>query len=385
LTVLLLGTFLAVLLPVPGTQAQMNMNDFKKPMPKLELTPQEAFLKKTRLYTEKPMDDPTLTYRIRLPLGWEKAQDKGMGTLGTASKIFGEIARFYGPLTPMIERSRFTVEVSQLEYRVTAEQWLLQHLLSNGFTIQGLRTYSGDKVEALFVFIERDISFAVRAVAQISGQRIVLAQYLLPMEKWHEEKGMQEQVMATFALDQAKEESIEKMLRYQFLDVAQIQYPESWTLRSGALKSIDRMDVEILNIAAKPEEERKSYLNGKITASLVSGYVAGSLDGEIRRVRRSYEDQGLVFGEEVPTTLEFQFHDLFEFAGVKAYKAGYNKNRMINYEVWIASGLAGDYYYFVSLLSPSREQDYFLWSRNTQTFKLFLSQITPLEESLTGE
>jgi len=39
---------------------------------------------------------------------------------------------------------------------------------------------------------------------------------------------------------------------------------------------------------------------------------------------------------------------------------------------------SGEYYYFVTLLTPSRDEDYYSWARNTQTFRVLVENIQPL-------
>ena len=375
--------FLAVFSFSLPAQAQKILDDFKKPMPDIKLAPEAEFNAQSTAYEEVPLGDKALSYKVRLPKDWEEVKDGGLSNYSLSDKIFGEVARFFSPPRLESARSRFTIQAVKLDYQLTAEQWLLQYLLSNGYAIQGMATKDDTRVEALYVLIEDDISYIVRAVAEINGKRVILAQYYLPIEFWDIEKFVQAQVLSTFALTNPDHELVENMLKYQFLDIAEMSYPDSWELRSPPLRSIDFMDAQLLNIASGVEGVKDIILNGKIEARLVSVFAADSIESEVANLKTEFQKTGLSLQEVFEKPENFTSHKLFKNRKVEVYKASDSKSALIDYELWLVTMEAGDYYYFLTLLTPSRDEDYFIWSRNTQTFKVVTSLIVPQEESIS--
>ena len=75
-------------------------------------------------------------------------------------------------------------------------------------------------------------------------------------------------------------------------------------------------------------------------------------------------------------------NDRFKFFKTEIFKATDTKESKIDYEIWLTSLSVDNYYYFISLLTPSRDDDFFVWSRNTEAYKLILKLLTPYEESV---
>ncbi|MCF8496713.1 MAG: hypothetical protein K9G62_08640 [Alphaproteobacteria bacterium] len=380
--------FFPLLLISTPSGAQKILDEYKKPMPEMNLLSKADFEAKTVLYQDTPFNDKALSFAVRLPQDWTRADDVGLSTghYSLSSKVFGEVGRYYGPSRLMGTRSRFTVHAIELDYQLTAEQWFLQFLLSNGYTIQGMEIQGENQVEAMYVLMERDISYVVRAVCQINGKRVALAQYFLPVENWEDEKVMQAQSIGSFKLSDPESEFAEEMVDYQFLDIAELKYPKSWTLRALPVNSIERMKIELLNIppAADGEREQKT-LSGKIEILLVSAYSSDSIEAETDKLKKELVESGLTLKSQVRIKDSYNFNEAFEFAKVEAYEGIDSNDEILDYELWIASMLAGDFYYFLTLLTPSREDDYYTWSRNTQTFKLVVEQSKPQLDTLVAQ
>ncbi len=374
--------FIALMFFSVEARAQKVLKDYKVPMPEITITSYEEYEAVSTVHEETPLNDKTLAYSVRVPSGW-KELDRGLSNFSVSSKVFGEIARFYGPPRLMGQRSRFTVQVIGLDYQLTAEQWLLQYLLTNGYSIQGFKTIGDERAEALFVLVKDGISYIIRAMAQINGKRVIMAQYFLPINNWDEGKSNQSHVVSSFTLLNKEKKLVEEMKVFRFLDVAEIKYPVSWELRSPPLRSIDRMGAQILNVASKVSGRDKiKYLNGKVDIKLVSVFAADALEEEIKVYKTELEKDGLLIRESLGTEKGFEFNDMFDLSKLEIFDAVDSEEETLDYELWLSRFSAGDYYYFVSLLTPSREDDFFVWSRNTQAYKLILEHIEPLEESL---
>lgn len=381
----LLAVFVAVVAGASGAQAQKLLDDFKKPMPELTLMSKEEFLKTTTQYEDVPAGDTSLSYSVRLPNDWTEAKAGGISNLSLADKIFGEVALFYSPPKMESDRSRFSIQALKLDYQLTAEQWLLQYLLSNGYSIQAFQKINDERAEAIFVLIENDVSFLIRAAALVNGKRIVLAQYFMPIENWEQEKVVQAQTISSFKLANTDQEYVETMAKYQFLDIAEMYYPESWQIRSPPLRSIDFMDARLLNVSpGEGNDGGELSLDGKIDVQLVSAFAVGSLDEAVEKNKNEFKKNGITLQELMEKPTDFNVGELFEGFSAEVYSATDSKKASQNYEVWMAHMKSGDYYYILSLVTPMRDEDYFTWSRNTQTYRLIIQLMTPQESSVTG-
>ena len=177
------------------------------------------------------------------------------------------------------------------------------------------------------------------------------------------------------------------MKPYHFLDIAEIQYPESWVLRAPPTRSLDRMLIKILNVSEDYDQDyrsKDSILHGKIEADLVSVYTAKDIDDEADNIKaRLKRELGLVLEDLDVFDVEKHISDDFLEKKGRVYRAYHPENELLNYEYWVTQMRKGDFY--VTLLTPARKDDYYMWSRNTETYKLVLQHTLPQQGSLTED
>jgi len=367
----------ASFVPSAPAFAQKMLEDFLKPMPELPVMPEDEFKKSSTLYKETPSGDKKLSYTVRLPKKWNKQQNKALAGISISNRVLGEVDRYYGPVR-VGDRSYFSIQAMDLDYKLTAEQWLVLHLLENGNTIEGIRTIDDTRVEVIYVLIDRNITYIASAVAQVSGSRVVFARYVVPANAWEEEAAASQRVIESFSLDHIDDSFVEAMTPYRFLDVAELQYPNSWELKAKPLRSADRMSIELLNVQEKNKFSSKRILKGKMETHLLTEYIVDDIDEDIERFVRDMSIDQLRIQDVIEEFDNFTVDDNMEIVEIKAYEA-IDKNQSVKaYEYWLAVMHAGEYYYFVTLLTPSRDDDYFSWARNTQTFRVLVQNVQPL-------
>ena len=234
------------------------------------------------------------------------------------------------------------------------------------------------------MLIEDSISYAVRSIARINGKNVLFAQHFVPIERWHDEKVIQAMMLQSFQAKTKIEADVEKMTQYQFLDLAEFEYPESWVLKSLPIRSIDRMRVELLKTSTLSNEYGKEQkrLDGQIDVALVSIYASDTLEDEVERFRELLAEKDLIMGDVIETRDDFLFGDKYDFVDTQVYRVSGKSERLLEHELWLTIMSRGDYYYFVSLFTPSRDNDYFLWARNTETYKVIVGTIKPMESAL---
>ncbi len=372
----------AVLLLWSGpAAAQAFLENYAPAMPKIEMIPQKEFEASSVLYQDIPSGDKALSYKFRLPKDWEKPADSANSTYQVSDKVLGEIVRLYGP--PLVDtRSYFSLMAINLDYALTAQQWLLQYLLSSGFTIQGIKEHNENRAEVLYVKVENGATFVIRTVAQINGKRIVLAQYVMPAENWDSEQKLQAQAMGTFELTHEVDEDPEEMESYVLFDIARFKYPKSWEFKLQPLKSVDRMGFELLNVISTFSLQNRTAktLDGRIQVDVVSYDAIESVGSEIDQLKANLSKIGLVSGEKIETRTNFKFMPDVLHSDVEVFDGTDDKSNFLKYEYWLVSVEMGDYYYFVHMITLSRDEDYFSWARNTEAYKLILRHLEPLGE-----
>ncbi len=357
---------------------------FKKPMPEVESMPEDEFLKKTKLYEDVPYGDKILAYSIRYPKGWVMGEQKVSSSFQLDTKLFSNLNKWYGP-PRMGGRSRMEVKAVNMEYQLTAEQWYLQYVLESGLTLQGFKVYSDKKVESLMIIMEGDISYYLRSVAIINGKRVVMAQYYVPMYFWNQEKAMQKQCIESFKVKNPKDELIEKMLSFQFLDIAEVKYPESWRVYAKPLRNITRMNMKVLNV----RQTKSGYtgatqeaIEGQVDVTLVSTITSDSLLKEIDTYKKSLEGMGMLVGKKIKDVNNYKYNKDFSFAATEVYKGIDSTNDSVDYELWFTVLVSGNYYFFLTLLTPARSESYVTWARNTEAYKLIIENTAPYVEEL---
>ena len=381
-----LGAFLLVFSPGmagQGASAQDFLQNYASPLPEMKEPMSDAeFNQKTILHEGVAAGDEALTYSFRLPPDWKGSMDVAVGNYQVSSKVLGEVLRFYGP--PIIDsRSHFSLQALTLDYEMTAYQWLLQFLLSNGYAIQGISEIDPNRAEALYVRVEDSFSYVIRAVAIASGKRIIMAEYSLPADNWEQEKKMQAQVMKTFRLAQVVKEPIEELKKYHFFDIAEFQYPSSWEMRTSPQVSVDRMKFELRNVlsAVQPDDTIIRRLNGRIQVEALSYDIVKSVAHEADRLREDLrQSSGLIVGDKIETLSGLKFDKAVKPVDVEVYHATDGQNKILKYEYWVTTIEIGDYFYFVTLVTPARDEEYFICARNSDTYKLILQLIKPVAE-----
>ncbi|MCB1532441.1 MAG: hypothetical protein KDJ35_06205 [Alphaproteobacteria bacterium] len=370
------------------THAAEGGGDYTKPMPSFELLPVAEFEAQTVLLVEEPKGNENLKFEIRYPKDWSVSNSVSEGNFSLAPRIFNEMARFYSPPRVTGPRSQMEIKAMKLDFALTAEQWLLQYLKAEGSTVEGFRVHSESRAEVMRVLLERGQSYAVRSVVEVNGANLVVAEYKLPIENWNDEKILQAQVMDSFKLLNKKDDLlVEEMKAFDFLDIAKLTYPSSWDIRFTPFRSVDVMEASLVNfpVQFKGDTSGNAAVDGKIDFKIVSAYAAESLEAEIKAYEAGLQERGLSYGEPVEIEDYIAVDEFFEFARFKAYKINDQNDRLSNYEIWTSLLSAGDYFYFVTLYTPSREEDYALWSRNTETFKLVMKMLKPTVDSIAAK
>jgi hypothetical protein len=349
-------------MPVQNAVAQSFDVNKIPPMPEFDMSDAD-FIAKTKLYEETPYGDKYLSYTLRLPTDWKKLETEGSSqSIDTSKSLLGEVGKFFGP--PSLQaRSSFIIQATELGYEITAKNWFLNYVLSRGYTLQGMKVVSDRRIEALYVLVEKDTSYVVRAAGEINGSRMVLAMYYIPEGEWEAQKAVQAKSVASFKFLSPEKAKVESTRTYAFLDLLKFDYPSSWRLQAPNIYSTESMSAKIVN---SPDD---TVLNGQIDVHVVSTELDTTLPEEIKNVQKALNDKGLVIGKLIEQPKDFKSRDHVYFSRIEVYQANDKNKTLVDYEYWIGVLIENRYYYIVTMLTPARQTEFYGWARNSEAFR----------------
>ena len=332
------------------------------------------FLEQTESFEQTPKGDRFMSYEIRIPKGWKKHDENAEDDQdeGLSRRVLGNVARYYGPvMVDMPVPSRFEIQALELQHGMTARNWFLNYVLSSGFTLQGMKTISDREVESQYVLIEGTEPFSVRTRAMINGSRMVLVSFYVPDSHWKKNRALQEKVLESFRFLSPEKSKVELTHTYTFLDLARFDYPDSWRLLTPNIYSTEGMDAKLIS------STNDKTLSGEISIHIVANDLETTLSQEVQYVKDELKETGFTVGELIEVPESYKFDKSVYFSRVEVYKAAEEKKVHTDHEFWIAVMAENRYYYIVTMLSPGRVSDFYVWARNTEAFKTVAESVRP--------
>jgi hypothetical protein len=364
--------FAAIFLSVPAMAAiGVNVTDIPK-LKAYDFVPQADFEKATKVIEQKnPYDDSYLSYEMRVPKDWSKNMQQAPIAASTGQRLLSasvlSIIGKYVSTPKNLQRSTITVEAQEMGYEISAKNWFINFIINNGFSLSSLTEKSPQEVEALYVALEKDVTYVVRTRVIINGSRLIVARYYLPQENYEEEKVAQAQIMASFKLTKDTKERIEKQETYGFLDQSFFNYPKSWKLKEKSILSIERMSAllvqEILN-------EAPAVLEGHIKINVISRLLNTTLAQEIETFRKELKIPRYSVGDLIEN-IDYKYDPSIKVGKAQIYTlVPDDQVNMQSYEFLVTVMQGDDYYYITSLITPAREQDFYVWARNMEAARI---------------
>jgi len=356
--------------PVTKAAAQTDPLAMIKPMPELPALGDEPFQNTTRVIEKTLLNDPDLAYSIRIPDIWRiKPRDADEDTLRLSQTFFLEIGYFYGSKSMGGAGNFLRLEARLIDQMLSAEQFLLKYIKDNQHVIEGFESHGLSDAEVLYTEVEGDSSYRVRARMRINGNKLILIKHYEPAWRWEKQAAIQARILDSFSFQNPKGHKGVPVDHYEIYDIVRLGFPDVWTARQSGPDSIDRFDVMV-----RPPDNDP----GRIHFSMVSRYVADKLETELAKFKDKALIDKLEIAGEIGQRDDFNFHQDMILGRVKVYRLSSGAAGQEAYELWVAVTADQEAYYFASLLTPGRKQDYFTWARNMNSFKLFVEMIAPL-------
>lgn len=356
-------------------------------LPKLDRSvtiSKEQFIAQSQLVQKTPFDDRHLAFKVSIPKIWQELNVKtNISQEGPSKQILGEITQYLGPVN-LDSRSRFKVRANELPFEVAARDWFMNFMTIENFNLIGIEIVSEKRIQAHYVMLENGNQFVVRAAAEISGSRIILAEYIVPIEQWAAERDMAVWSMASFALTDPDPAPVEARGVYSFVDIASFNFPQSWILNAAPVTSLERLNASLINLKGGLSEKRASQsrhdvflMDGRIDISLVAKGPNVSIASELQSIKDQLKEANLVLGDYIENVEGWPKKQAVTFAKIEVYKVNNAQNRLADYEEWIGVFESGGHYYLLRLLTVGRESDYLTWARNVTAFKIVTSTLSP--------
>jgi len=356
----------------------------KKPMPEIPLPSYDKFVDATKPVAKKPYDEDVLAYSMRIPKDWTVGEDKTSTNFVLSKKLFLELSSYYGPPT-ISGRSRIVIEALNMEGNLTAEQWYIKYILEGGYTTEGLVVHNTNKVESLMVVMEKDFSYYLRSLIMINGDKIIMVKYFVPMHYFKEQAVMQAMAISSFQMNHPMKRQYGETSFYRFLDIAEIKYPSDWKVYAKPVRNLERLKVTVLNTRKignnyNPETKKMGTMatEGKLDVTIISSAVNNTLIEEITEYKEQIESEGMLIGERLSEDYNFTYSDKIDFALTEVYQGLDSADNLSEYEFWFTVLVGGNYYYFIMLLTPSRNDMFGIWAENIENYKLIVSNFKPM-------
>jgi len=363
--------------------AQIDMNASLKVMPSFdsELS-EEDFLPQSIPIEEDPAGDKYLTYRINLPDDWQKSKDimreGDNGDVMLSNRILRMLAKYTGP-ADRYDVSYLTIQAMTLEHAISPKMWLLNFIAENGYTVLGFDEEEDVFAECLGVKVIGDRSYTTRMKAMINANHMVLVSYFVPDrnvavdKRWEKERAFQQRTVESFAFVNPKRVKIEMEDTYSYLDLIRFSYPKSWKREMVKTFSVEGMEATLINTFG---EDR---LAGEIRIRVISTDTDSSLPQEVKRLYKELQGSGHVVGGLIEVHDDYKYPPHINYSRVEVYAARSTDRmgREIDYEVWLGVLAEHDFYILVTMQTPAREKEFYLWAQNSETFKNILQSFRP--------
>jgi hypothetical protein len=364
----------AVVLPW-AAQAQVIDKNIIKVVPHyLDEMSDVDFLARTTPMKEEPLGDKFLSYEVRLPLGWAKAEegDREATTSksGMTSRILGTVTKYFGP-TRIDAVDIFQIEAMTLDYEMSVRNWFLNYVFSRGYSLQGMETIGEMAIEAQYVTLIKDNAYVFRIRAIANGPRVLVVSYAVPEQHWERERAMQERVIRSFRFVSPEKVLAEHVRTYAFLDLLRFDYPSNWRLIAPNIYSTEGMDAKIVSTSDK------KTVAGEVDVRVISTELDTSLADEVKYLKEDIQERGLKVGKMIEIGEGFNFHDHILYDRIEVYEAKDESRKIQDHELWLAVMVEDRYYYIITMLTPGRASDFYTWAKNSEAFEIVIESIRP--------
>jgi len=274
---------------------------------------------------------------------------------------------FKGPEDGVLIR----IHAIRLVREITAANWLRHHAIETERKILAISPISDNSADCLTEFVNKEHVFQCRAAAFIDGDRLFFIQNLARSSaypKYEEVFGVP--VMSFDISKQSGKPSVEKHIPYNSDAIVRFAYPASWKCRAAAEKRPgEKGDVDLFSIGSD------GNVSGRMRIKTVEKSFSKDNEARILETIAEYRDHNVIAGGILETVEAAIATSRFDSALVRAYRTQI-RNDEIGQEIWIAVIEDPKYHIIISMLTPFREQAFFLWAVNRRAYGIILESLS---------
>ncbi|MBI3441205.1 MAG: hypothetical protein HY052_05310 [Proteobacteria bacterium] len=351
---------------LPGSNQNTAAAPFTQDFP---IQDEASFKANTTLFHQAPFKNPKYEFDIMLPKDWTSESIAKPADQSLKQDIPEMIARFKSPMIGTAQ-ALITVQVQHLRYEISAENWLRNYVITNGYSLQEKVTALGNKkVGMAYVSVFEAKSTYGYTTAQINGDTVIMVTFEIPLYLKEQMAVLQKYAVESFRLTLVNDNPVEKQKEYNLSDALKFTYPESWVVHYPDFKDLNNMSVQLHNETSA----RKIY--GLIRFMAIHRNRQTSLAQEMTRIRKYFDEflglevAGLV-SSETPS-----LHNRFMFSRYEVYQVEAKKKNVSKQEIRLAVLGDQDWYIIVFLLTPRETDNMYVWARNTRTFDMILQSM----------
>lgn len=352
---------------------------------------QSNFLAKTDVFKDAPLNLDYLKYTVRLPKGWVKmASDTDVGESDVVQKsgkeLFQQVAKYVSP--PDIDkRDMFLIHTLDLRGLISAKNWFINYMLTNGLSAEGMTVVSDREVDVQFTLLEKTGAFSVRGKVLISGPKVIFVEYKLAAEHQESHRDLQILGLKSFKLLAPDTSPAVHMETFSFIDIAKFDYPKAWILYTPNITTVDRMEASIINLKGNELVGRQDFdtdnlqLDGRVDVTVVARGPDVTIAGELDILREALKKKKLKFGDLIERVDDFEKNPQVLSANIEVYNLVSTERKLVGYEYWVALLQTPGRHYIFRLLTLGRKDNFYIWAQNVETFKMAIRTLAPVHDN----
>ena len=300
-------------------------------------------------------------------------------------ELFQQIAKFVSP-PDLDKRDIFLVHTLDLKCLISAKNWFINYMLSNGITAEGLTVISDREVDVQFTLLEKTGTFLVRGKVLISGPKVIFVEYKLTAEHQESHRDLQVMVVKSFKLLAPDTSPPVHMKTFSFVDIAKFDYPKAWILYTPNITTVDRMEASIINLKGSQLlgmqnfDDENLQLDGRVDITVVARGPDVTIAGELDLLRQALKKKKLKFGDLIERVDGFERNPQVLSINVEVYNLVSTERKTVGYEYWVALLQTPGRHYLFRLLSLGRKDDFYVWAQNVETFKMAIRTLAPVHD-----
>lgn len=261
------------------------------------------------------------------------------------------------------------IQAMKLTREITAADWLASHALSSQRSILKNQELSPLFADAQLEFVIEETPFTMRAVARVDGDRLFFVSAFCPSSVYASLEQTFGLMVASFDLTYPTTvTNIEPRLPLRVGGKIRLQHPSSWRPRMHENLPKGRYAVDLYQI------DDADSLQGLIRIKLAEKGEISSIPLMLQRAKAELTEAGVELLGELHNAPVESPYELFKSGQLLIFEASIEGSPSPQ-EAWIYLFETVSHFTALSLLTPAREHDHYVWAINRRAFELILNSI----------